>query len=162
VPQTTTTAPGSACAVPVTIVLLNQLYGAVPTPIGRCVSQQRALSDTVTQLLLGPTDTELLNGIISAIPPQTRLLGLPVNSREGLVTVNLSIEFISGSSSQQTQEVEQVVFTIACALSATTRVAFEVEGTPQSVPIASGATVNGPVTAADDFGFGSFNCSTVP
>jgi spore germination protein GerM len=162
VPQTTTTNPGSGCVVPVTIVLLNQLNNAAPMSVGRCVSQHQTLSATVTQLLLGPTDTELLNGIISSIPPDTRLLGLSVNSHLGQVTVNLSVEFIAGSSSQQLQEVEQVVFTIACALSASTRIIFQVEGTQQSVPIASGATVNGPVTAADDFGFGTFSCSTAP
>jgi spore germination protein GerM len=153
---TTTTTPG--CVVPVSVVLLDQLNNGAPVAVARCVSQQGQLSSVVRQLLLGPTDTELLKGFSSAIPPTTRLLFLNV-SKLGVVTVDLSIDFISGSSPQQEQEVEQVVFTIACALTPVTRVAFEVEGSPQSVPIASGATVSGPVTAADDYNFGSFSCT---
>ncbi len=156
-PQVTpSTSPG--CAVPVTVVLLNQLANGAPTPVARCVPQKGQLSSIVRQLLLGPTDTERLKGLASAIPPTTRLLDLSV-SKLGMVTVDLSIDFISGSSPQQEQEVEQVVYTVSCALTPLTKVLFEVEGSPQSVPIASGATVNGPVSAADDYNFGSFNCT---
>ena len=153
-----TTSPDTACPVPVAVVLLDELNNATPTARPRCVAQPGRLGAIVDQLLLGPTDTELLKGLGTAIPPHTSLLDLAV-SRQGLVTVDLSADFISGSSPQQEQEVEQVVYTIACALTPTTRIVFEVEGAAQAVPVASGTTVGTPVTAVDDYGFVNFNCA---
>jgi hypothetical protein len=155
-----TTAP--TCPVPVTLVFLDELNNAAPTGALGCVGRPGKLDDIVDQLLLGPTDTQLLSGLATSIPPNTTLLGLSV-SKQGMVTVDLSAEFISGSSTQQEQEVEQVVYTVACALrptGPTTPIAFEVEGSAQAVPVANGTTVAAPVTAAGDYGFSNATCVT--
>jgi Sporulation and spore germination len=158
-----TTSPVSGCPanrpVPVAIVLLDELNNpATPTARARCVAQPGRLDAVVGQLLLGPNASELSQGISTAVPAHTTLLDLNT-SAQGIVNVDLSAEFVSGSSTSQEQEVEQVVYTLACATKdPATPVSFEVEGSPQPVPIATGATVTRPVTAADDYDFGDFAC----
>jgi len=163
-PQVVPTTAPSVCrpgCATVTIVFLDSTNNLAPVAVQRLLPPQSdQLSTIVRALLSGPAQAEQLRGLTSQIPTSTELLNTP-NPLKGSnqVTVDLSRDFIAGNSLLQEQEVEQVVYTIACAVTPTTGVQFEVEGNPQPVPIASGTTVNGPVSAAADYGFGAFNCT---
>ena len=160
---TTTTAP-PADEVAVTIVLLDSATNA-PTPVLRYAPQQSDRLQTVlNDLLLGPAPGSETLHLTSAIPSSTRLIGVSPNplgtpgvAPSGPVTVNLSADFIEINGPSQVLAVEQVVFTVACDLTPTTRVLFEVDGVPQDVPIANGTSVNRPVAAAD---YGPLSCTT--
>ena len=151
---TTTTAP--ADYVSVTIMLLHAGTNA-PAPVLRFTPQQSdRLQTALTDLMQGPESGELLDGKTTAIPPSTRLIGVSPNpvvtpgvSPGSPVIVNLSSEFATINGLDQVLAVEQVVFTVSCDLTQTTRVLFEVEGFAQSVPILNGGLVNRAVTAAD-------------
>jgi hypothetical protein len=118
--------------------------------------QSYRLSVPLRILLQGPSGREPSQGVFSAIPATTKLLGVTPNpvvtSSVGtgtLVTVNLSPDFLETTGSNQVLAVEQVVFTIACNLSVTTRVSFQVAGVPQGVPVGNGTFVRSPVSATD-------------
>jgi hypothetical protein len=142
----------------VTIVLLS---GTVPHPVTRYSPQQLdRLATVLSDLLIGPQPGDIQSGLSTAIPSATKLIGVSPNPSgtpgefvptSNAVTVNLSSDFLETIGPSQVLAVEQVVFTIACDLttSVATRVAFEVEGVPQDVPIANGTSVAGPVSASD-------------
>lgn len=98
---------------------------------------------TIEQLLnSSPIDTNLS----SAIPPNTRLLGLTV-SPEG-VRVNLSAEFTSGGgTAAMTGRLGQIVYT-ATTLTPGASVWISVEGQPLTVLGGEGIEVSQPMTRA--------------
>ncbi|MGH9007212.1 MAG: GerMN domain-containing protein [Acidimicrobiales bacterium] len=155
--QTPTTVPQTGL-IGVPIVLLDAATNpATAVPELRYTPQQSyRLSAPLRFLLQGPAGLEPAHGLFSAIPPTTKLIGVspnPVVTSSGapasLVTVNLSPDFLETSGSNQVLAAEQVVFTVACNLSLTTRVSFQVAGVPQGVPVANGTFVRSPVSAAD-------------
>jgi hypothetical protein len=77
------------------------------------------------------------------------------------VVVNLSSDFLDAVGINQVLAAEQVVLTVACYLGPpyATRVLFEVEGNPLSVPVGNGSTVVRPVTASDYVGQASPPCT---
>jgi hypothetical protein len=157
-PASTTTPQQTSDEIPVTIVLLS---GTNPHPVTRYSPQQLdRLATVVSDLLIGPQPGDLLSGLTTAIPSTTKLIGVSPNPSgtpgefvpaSNAVTVNLSSDFLETNGPSQVFAVEQVVFTIACDLttSVATRVAFEIEGVPQDVPIANGTSVTRPVSASD-------------
>jgi spore germination protein GerM len=165
-PATTTTTPNSD-DVEVTIVLLNAVTSA-PIPVHRFVAlRDDSLRTILSDLLSGPQPGETLQGLTSAIPTTTQLinlssnpLGTPGVAPSAPVTVDLSTDFIEINGPDVVLAVEQVVFTIGCDLTPSTRVLFEVEGVPQDVPIASGTSVSRPVSTADYLPAGTaLNCA---
>jgi hypothetical protein len=82
----------------------------------------------MTELLVGPTDAERADGLVSAVPEGTELLD--VNLADGLATVDLSSEFETGGGSlSMTARVAQVVFT-ATQFDNADRVLFWLDGRP--------------------------------
>jgi Sporulation and spore germination len=150
-PSTTTTA--GADEIPVTIVLVNATTSLAAVATRYAPQQSDHLSTALSDLLAWtPTGNE--QGLTSAIPAATRLVGVSPNANLGetpttVVTVNLSLDFLAINGLSQVLAVEQVVFTVACALVPTTRVLFEVDGVAQPVPIGSGISVSRPVSATD-------------
>lgn len=153
--QTPTTVQTGLIAV--TIVLLDAATNpATAVPERRYTPPQAdRLTAPLRFLLQGPAGTDFANGRFSAIPATTKLIGVSPNplvnssAAPGLVTVNLSPDFLETTGSNQVLAAEQVVFTVACNLSLTTRVSFQVAGVPQGVPVANGTFVRSPVSAAD-------------
>jgi spore germination protein GerM len=151
---TTTTPPADDIAV--TIVLLDSTTNDY-RPVSRYAPQELdRLATVLSDLLVGPQPGEVLHGLTTAIPPTTKLIGVSPNPAgtpgvvpSAPVTVNLSADFLEINGLSQVLAVEQVVFTVDCDLSSTTRVAFEVAGSTTPVPIANGTSVIRPVTSAD-------------
>lgn len=86
----------------------------------------------LTALLQGVSDAEANNGLRSNITSGTKLLGVDGPS-DGLVTVNLSSEFLTVSRELQRLALAQVVFTVT-GLPNVDRVLFEFDGKPTQVP----------------------------
>ena len=158
-PVPTTTQPPDFTQL--TIVLLNGANN-VPHPAIRYTPQgSDRLSTVLSDLLAGPSPPETLAGLTTAIPETTRLIGVSPNPLasaivpSGPVTVNLSADFLDITGLDQVLAVEQVVFTVGCSLTPTTRVVFEVQGVPQDVPIGTGQAVSRAVDSTD---YGSVSC----
>lgn len=157
-----TTTPPPLDYTPVTIVLLNGANN-VPHPATRYTPQESdRLFTVLSDLLKGPSAVETLDGLTTAIPDATTLIGVSPNPSapaivpSSPVTVNLSADFLDITGLDQVLAVEQVVFTVGCALTPTTRVIFEVQGVPQDVPIGNGTSVSRAVDSTD---YGAFSCS---
>jgi spore germination protein GerM len=159
-PVPTTTQPPSDYT-QVTIVLLTAANN-VPHPVIRYTPQESdRLFTVLSDLLAGPSAGETLDGLTTAIPDATKLIGVSPNPLapaivpSGPVTVNLSADFLDITGLDQVLAVEQVVFTVGCSLTPTTRVVFEVQGVPQDVPIGNGTSVSRAVDSSD---YGSVSC----
>lgn len=98
-------------------------------------------------LLQGVTDAEADNGLRSNITSGTRLLGV-AGPDDGLVTIDLSGEFLTVSREQQRLALAQVVFT-ATGLPDVDRVLFKFDGTPAEVPGVGDELTSSPLTRAD-------------
>jgi spore germination protein GerM len=137
-----TTAPPKN-VVPVNIFLLgtdassHSVTREVPFPAG--------LGRVLDALMAGPTQGETLRGLVTAIPPGTRVLLASLH--DDVATVDLSAPFGQTLGVAQVQAVSQVVFTVAADTTQSTGVQFEVEGKPIEVPVSSGQLVPGPVYA---------------
>ena len=165
-PAVTTTVPSDD--IQVTIVLLNAASNST-VPVARYVPQQLDnLHTVVSDLLLGPAEGDVVHGLFSAIPAGTKLIGISPDpaGTPGLepsmpVTVNLTLDFSDVSGLSQVLAIEQVVFTVECDLTSTTRVLFEIEGVPQDVPVLGGGLVDRAVSATDYLAPGAtLDCST--
>jgi spore germination protein GerM len=145
-----------------TIVLLNAANNVAHPVIRYTPQESDRLSTVLSDLLAGPSPGETLDGLTTAIPETTRLIGVSPNPLapaivpSGPVTVNLSADFLDITGLDQVLAVEQVVFTIGCVLTPTTRVVFEVQGVPQDVPIGTGQAVSRAVDSSD---YGTLSCA---
>lgn len=117
-------------------------------PVTRLVSSEMpGLEASMRALLLGPSPAERSEGIGTAIPPATQLIGVEVV--EGVARVDLSAEFQSPAEPRDVLlRVGQVVWTLV-ADPEVVSVLFSVDGEPISVPIDDGTTPGRPVSAAD-------------
>lgn len=98
------------------------------------------------ELISGPEDADG-EGVSSAVPAGTRLLGL--NIEDGLATVDLSSEFESGGGSLSMQmRLAQVVFTLT-QFPTVDSVEFRLDGEPVSVFSGEGIVLDGPVDRGD-------------
>ena len=101
----------------------------------------------LNDLLAGPSEAERSDGISTAVPAGTRLLGLVVTG--GLATVDLSSEFESGGGSlSMMARLGQV----ACTLDqfpTVDGVSFKLDGEPVDVFSGEGIVLDKPVTCAD-------------
>lgn len=100
---------------------------------------------TLRLLLDGPTLPEERDGVRSAIPPNTEVLGL--EEVGGVTVVDLSAAFANIGGSDEILAVGQIVVTLASEGAA--QVGFELEGSPVAIPLPSGALTTEPVTLAD-------------
>jgi spore germination protein GerM len=165
-PASTTTVPNSD-DVRVTIVLLSASTSA-PTPVYRFVAlKDDNLRTLLSALVSGPSAGETELGLTTAIPSTIQLFnvipnppGTPGVAPSNPVIVNLSTGFLAINGPPVVLAVEQIVFTVGCDLTPTTRVLFEVDGDPIDVPIAAGTSVSAPVTSVDYLATGeTLNCT---
>jgi spore germination protein GerM len=162
-PQAASPPTTAADEVPLTIVLISP-SGTYTPALRAALPQQDKLSTALTDLLGGPLGKEIPAGITSAIPSTTTLLGVTPNPSAGTVpagpvTVDLSEDFLGATGTSQILATGQVVLTISCYLGPQIPVRFEIESSPQPVPIGTGADVSQPVTAADYLGSAPLNCT---
>jgi spore germination protein GerM len=100
---------------------------------------QESLAAVLGVLVRGPTNIEAAEGLSSAVPAQTTVLGAVIGSG-GVATVDLGGTFGQLVGQAQIQAVAQIVFT-ATTLPGVTSVTFELAGQAVDVPVASGAQV---------------------
>jgi len=106
-----------------------------------------AVETSMRALLLGPSPTERVEGIGTAVPSATQLIGVEVAER--VAEVDLSAEFQIPAEPQDVfLRVAQVVWTLV-ADPGVVSVRFSVDGVSISVPIDDGTIPARPVSAAD-------------
>lgn len=99
------------------------------------------------ELIIGPTDAERTGGILTTIPPGTRVNSVAIS--KGTATVDLSKEFASGGGSlSMTLRVAQVVATMT-EFPTVDRVAFKLDGEPVTSIGGEGVIVDPPRTRDD-------------
>jgi hypothetical protein len=141
------------------IFLLTAQGAASGNPVGALVAKQRyvgvkgGLTELLGYLVDGPDSIESLQGVQTAISPNTEILSVtpPPKGATGandVVTVNFNSVFAAPGSST-VLAVQQVVYTIDTALSSNTGVVFEIDGEPTDVPLQNGAATPGPVSIAN-------------
>jgi hypothetical protein len=143
-PSTTTTQPNAASFVPVKVFFLSPSDQLQPAQ--RVVQTPAPLTSIITSMLAGPDKAETAADITTAIPDNVRILSAgPALGQTGQVTVNFNQAFSQITGNFTELAVAQVVATVAAEDGLGTGVVFEIDGQRTSVPIASGASVPGPV-----------------
>ena len=97
----------------------------------------------ISTLLQGPTADEAAQGLRTAIPSGTRLLAADL--KDGVLTIDLSKDFLVVQGSEQRTAVAQLVFT-ATGTPDVDKVLFAIEGTQKEVPIDDGSLSAAPLT----------------
>jgi hypothetical protein len=144
-PVTTTTQPKPSSLVPIQVFFVSPSQQFVA--VNRVVEAPAPLSSVITSMLAGPTKAEAASPLLltTAIPNSVVCLSASTEPGSNTVVVDFNDAFsqISGTSAELA--VAQVVSTIAAQNGNATGVIFEIQGQRTSVPIASGASVPGPV-----------------
>ena len=140
-PTTTTTQPKPSSLVGVRVYFLNAASQLVNET--RFVASPAPLTSIVTALLAGPTKTESVSGIFTAIPSNVSVLS--ATEQDNIVTVNMNSAFgdVTGTSTELA--VGQIVATVTAETGLSTGVVFEIGGQRAAVPISNGSLVTGPV-----------------
>ncbi len=136
--STTTTSVPLPVEAPVSIFLVTST-GRLVAVAREVPAAQESLATVISALVRGPTNSESLAGLESALPAQTTVLGA-VTTATGLATINLGGTFDQLVGQPQIQAAAQIVFT-ATALPGVSGVAFELDGHAVGVPVANGAQV---------------------
>jgi hypothetical protein len=103
-----TASGGSSTAMPIEVWLARE---GVLWPVRRSVKPTLAvLGASVTSLLAGPTSSERADGVTSAVPAGTQLLGISLHGR--VATVDLTSEFGNGSPADERLRLAQLVYTV--------------------------------------------------
>ena len=97
----------------------------------------------ISTLLQGPTADEAAQGLRTAIPSGTRLLAADL--KDGVLTIDLSKDFLVVQGSEQRTAVAQLVFT-ATGTPKVDSVLFAIEGTLKEVPVDDGSLSAQPLT----------------
>lgn len=105
------------------------------------------VEEIIGALLDGVTDAEANNGLRTNIAPGTELLEV-TGPDDGLVTVDLSGDFLNVSRELQRLALAQVVFTTT-GLPNVDRVLFQFDGEPAEVPGAGDELTSEPLTRTD-------------
>jgi hypothetical protein len=146
---TTTTATESTGTVP-TLLSLQVWFtrGDGLVAVRRTHSPTRLVATTAMNALLdGPTAEERANGLASAVPAGTKLLGIAI--RNGVATVDLTSEYQSGGGSRSMQtRLGQVVYTLT-EFPTVQKVRFRLDGSPVDVFSSEGIVLDHPVGRAD-------------
>src|SRR4029079_17021826 len=108
---------------------------------------QLVATAAVTALLDGATSQERDAGFTSAVPDNTRLLGIGI--RDGVATVDLTSDYQSGggATSMQTR-LAQVVYTLT-QFPTVQKVLFRLDGSPVNVFSSEGIVLDHPVGRSD-------------
>jgi immunoglobulin-like protein involved in spore germination/sporulation and spore germination protein len=117
-------------------------------PVMRSAPRTPAVGATaLAGLLDGATADEAANGVGTAIPSDTRLLGLSI--ADGTATVDLSSEYASGEGARSiSQRLAQVVYTLT-QFPTVKRVLFHLDGQPVTVFSNAGLALDRPQTRRD-------------
>ncbi|TVP73749.1 MAG: hypothetical protein EA340_02040 [Nitriliruptor sp.] len=113
-------------------------------------STPRIAHATLRELIEGPSraDRALIDGVSTAVPAETLLLGVTIDDR--VATVDLSREFESGGGSfTMFARLAQVTYTLT-QFPTVDEVRFELDGRPVTVFSGEGIVLDGPV-ARDDY-----------
>lgn len=141
---TTTTAPVSEREVDVFLIKESAHAMAIPRQVPDTPAVAHA---AIRALLAGPTATELDEGLVSAIPEDTLLLGIVIE--EGIATIDLSREFEAGGGSfAMLSRLAQVVYTLT-QFSTVDAVQFHLDGEPVTVFSGEGIVLEDPVARVD-------------
>ncbi len=160
-PSTTaaTTTTTTTTAVPVGTTLVNVYWGwtvlnppaGSPERIGagaREVAADTPVRNSLEAMFAGVNSVEQTIGMVTSIPPGTRVLGISVDGTTA--TVDLSGEFAASSGSlDETMRLAQVVFAVT-QFDGFDHVKFHIDGVPQD-PILSHGFVVGDGFTRDDF-----------
>jgi len=111
--------------------------------VGRQLSPRDDALVAISTLLLGPTQAEAAQGLRTAIPSGTRLLAADL--KDGVLTIDLSKDFLVVQGSEQRTAVAQLVFT-ATGTPDVDSVLFAIEGTQKEVPVDDGSLSAQPLT----------------
>jgi Sporulation and spore germination len=143
-PSTTIVGPGvPGPRVPVNVYLVG-ITGLVP--VSRGVRAPATLPEALSALLAGPTDTEVADGLRTAITAQTSVSPGPVGF--GVGTVDLGGAFGQVGGQEQILAVAQLVFT-ATSVPGIAKVQFTLAGRPVEVPAGDGTLTQGPLGRSD-------------
>ena len=108
-------------------------------PVKRLVTPPVSVEKVVQTLFAGPTTQERLQGLRTAISPDTTVLGAPIEAH--IATINVSKNFASGPPLDQINAFAQVVFT-AVEVGGVTGVLFAQNGHRQEVPQGDGSLMS--------------------
>ena len=136
---TSTTAP-SGESEQVTIYFIGPEQRLVP--VKRSVSPPVTVEKVLQKLFAGPTISEGVSGLRTAISFDTRVLSAPIEAKIALVDVSKIFAF--GPLDDRTRAYAQVVFT-AVDVSGVTGVLFSVNGHRQEVPAGDGSVQSAPL-----------------
>jgi spore germination protein GerM len=123
------------------------------TPDGALVARSRTtrgaptVEKAIRALLGGPTAEEQAANLTSQISSDTRLLGVE-GPFDGVVTVDLSSEFLAFTGPSQVQAIAQVVFT-AVDVPGIQSVLFRFDGERREVPAGDGELTAEPLNRSD-------------
>ena len=139
--QTTTVVEDPAVLSVVYFVRENRLI-----PVQRQVRAPVSAGRLLTSLLEGPTETEAEAGFRTAISSEARVRD--VTTSAGVVTLELTEEFVEVAGQDQILALAQIVFT-ATEINAAGAVRFRLDGEPVEVPRGDGTLTSAPLTRAD-------------
>ncbi|HTN81871.1 MAG TPA: GerMN domain-containing protein [Acidimicrobiales bacterium] len=111
--------------------------------VGRRLAPRNDAFIAISTLLQGPTQAEAAEGLRTAIPSGTRLLAADL--KDGVLTIDLSNDFLVVQGSEQRTAVAQLVFT-ATGTPDVDSVLFAIEGVQKEVPIDDGSLSAQPLT----------------
>jgi spore germination protein GerM len=114
-------------------------------PVKRRVSPPASVEKAVQKLFAGPTTQERLNGLRTAISPDTTVISASIEAH--IATVNVSKNFAFGPPTEQINAFAQVVFT-AADVAGVTGVLFAVNRHPLEVPQGDGSSTSAPLGRA--------------
>lgn len=145
--STTTTAPQppEAPAVPISVYLVDNDTGQL-VEVQRSVSAPPSVRGAVQELLEGPTERELDQGLRSNIASATELLGI-IGPENGVVTIDLT-DLTGTTGEGQRLALAQIVYTVT-ALPDVDRVLFRFKGEAKEVPNAAGESTGEPLARSD-------------
>ncbi|HYD10790.1 MAG TPA: GerMN domain-containing protein, partial [Acidimicrobiales bacterium] len=138
-------APGSGVGVQSTIWFVDN--DGLLARSRRTIQEPVDVADVVRALLEPVTEAEAAAGLRSNIPQGTQLLGID-GPTDGLVTLDLSDQFLTVTGSLQRLALAQMVFTVT-GLANVDRVLFEFDGQAAEVPGAGDELTSEPLTRAD-------------
>jgi spore germination protein GerM len=141
---TTTTTPAEQRFVQVYFVK-DGLYAV---PVTRAIpGTNDVAANAIRALIAGPTAAEKDEGLSSAVPADTLLLGITIDN--GIATIDLSKEYESGGGSfSMFSRLAQVIYTLT-EFPTIDKVSFELDGEPVTVFSGEGLILDHPVGRSD-------------
>lgn len=139
--ESETPAPGDLAAVSIYLVRDDSLVH-----VTRNLPSPSSLTSIFVSLLGRVTNEERQANLRTAIPPDTETISITEDG--SILRVDLNSEFAAVGGEEEILAVAQIVLT-ATRVEGVDKVAFQLEGVPTDVPVASGALSVDPVGASD-------------